>query len=241
MNNKLKDIGKTVVETGLTNIATLNTMFFTAMEQINSGIPIKNVIGTEAIQGVGLLTSGIYNYQAIRAQRNIDSFREELSKLKDNIIDNQKTINYIKNTLVPITLDGVVNESQSEKIKYIVNGIKTTVNDDSLQFDDITVIYYDILNELRVADIKMLFRIYNKKCKADSAEINGEFVTTDEDAFDRYILNKLKDKSLITMPVLNGELVGKGLGIVGIDSLNITKLGSNFIQFFKVNYEESME
>ena len=87
MNNKLKDMGKTVVGTGLTNIATLNTMFFTAMEQINSGIPIKNVIGIEAIQGVGLLTSGIYNYQAIRAQRNLDSFREELSKLKDNIID----------------------------------------------------------------------------------------------------------------------------------------------------------
>lgn len=240
MNDKINDAAKAITKTMATGLITLNTLFTSAMKQIAEGIPIKNIIASEAIPGISFIAGGIYNYKSIRAQRNISKFKEELSKMEDMEIKNEREIEYIKNMLIPIVLDNVENETQTEKIKLIVNGVESTVADKNLMFEDITFIYYDILKELRILDIKLLLKIY-KNGNGNKISKDGKFIETDEEAFDKYIVNKLKDKTLITVPTLVGELAGEGLSAININDIKITKLGINLIKFFRVNNEETME
>lgn len=54
-----------------------------------------------------------------------------------------------------LTLDYVMETKQEEKIKYIVNGFINLTTLENLQ-EDIILIYYDILDELNILDIRVL-------------------------------------------------------------------------------------
>lgn len=86
--------------------------------------------------------------------------RRRQQELEEKIIQlDEKRFTEIKEKYFGLTLDYVMETKQEEKIKYIVNGFINLTTMENLQ-EDVILIYYDILDELNIIDIRVL-KIYD--------------------------------------------------------------------------------
>lgn len=181
------------------------------------------------------------SYKQKKTEKNLMHAIEQLKKSFTKIEEDLKKLDdveFIKEKLLPIALDYISDEQQEEKIKYFVEGIKTTA-ESKLTDEDLILAYYDILHELRIADIRMIRHFYERSfadvyayiTKKDKSEKLDKF-----EAVEDYIINKLYNLNLVKISKTWGDLTGKEAKI-SPSSISISTLGTNIVEFFKIQGE----
>lgn len=207
------------------------------------GIPFIDEMFTKLLDELTCgVTSSVLSYKKDSEIKNlkiaIDELNKEyrslyrsLKKLKDDETD------YVEKRIMPIILDNILREEEEKKIKIIINGFESIV--ENLTKKDIILTYYDILRGLRAIDLEVFAMI---KQANDFEKIeNNEYVC-------KYIFNKLEQYNLIS--IFNPSLISnsdswKGQPIrvkelVKKYQFNTTELGDEFIKFFKLSVGHPM-
>ena len=120
---------------------------------MEAGIPIMGNIITDAVigQAVPGVATAVISYKQKRTERMLIKAIDELKKQmiaineKVNNMDKEQ-ITFIKEKVLPIVFDFVIEESQEEKIKYIINGAINLIEID-ITDEDLILNYYDILSK----------------------------------------------------------------------------------------------
>ena len=209
------------------------------------GAPIIGEVVNDAI--VGQIAPGaataFLSYKQKRTEKMLIKALEELqvqiseinSKLAEMSIEQGILI---KEHIFPIVLDNIENESEEEKIKYIINGFISSINNNITDLD-LVLSYYDIFNKLRMIDIRILIELYeeNKKTVRGYMEEMDRTIKTEYEAAEAYIVKKLESMSLISVKKTWGDLDGR-LEKPRKSALNISKLGIYFVEYFKMCIEK---
>lgn len=140
---------------------------------------------------------------------------------------------FFREAFLPVFLDAVADEQQEQKIALLVNGFQTVI-EYQLNDIDIIILYYDIMRELRVLDLKTLMWFTGKS----DAEADGyaETSISRDDIHQssiNHIVKKLEKLHLIGLPRLWGEFEGKEFTI-SRGRAELTVLGERFIDFFRM-------
>jgi len=155
----------------------------------------------------------------------LNALEEKLSKLSS------EDLLFIKESFLPVLLDVIADEQQEEKISLLVNGFQTVIEYQLTDLDIITL-YYDIIRELRVLDLKTLMWFAGKS----DVEAYVETSISRDDVHNssiNHIVKKLERLHLIGIPKLWGEIEGKEFTI-SRERGELTVLGERFIDFFRM-------
>lgn len=225
--------------------------------------PTVDIVSSMFLEGiVGSIVPGVtgamLSYKQKRAERMIEKFMIETQKRHDEFrerliqLEGSKS-EEIKEKYFGIVMDYVTEIKQEEKIKYIANGFINLTSMEKLQ-EDVILMYYDILDELNILDIRVL-KLYNYFNRSESyADILSDANIT----YDQYTLiqNKLIRLGLIESKAQskyeemfeNVKNIGEFLtelekgkkaklkfkkpGAGNATSNSLTKLGWEFFRFF---------
>jgi hypothetical protein len=201
---------------------------------------VTNTIGS---LGIPILSNSIMVYKQHRFQTNVKVFMNEMKNEVKDIEEQLQKLNsdqleFLRESILPITLDYIINEKQKKKIKYYFNGFKNILNtmsyievNQQIDPESLIILYFDTLKDLTLFDI-MLFKEVAVKEKyvldQKARELNGQDlmeVTT------KLSIDKLKGLSLILRPLTIGEMGGEGEYTVNISDIKITAAGEKFYSF----------
>lgn len=145
---------------------------------------------------------------------------------------------FIEEEILPIVLNNIENETQEEKIKYIINGLATSIKEDIAE-EDLIISYYDILNKLRKVDINMLIDLYKQSKQMCSIfeDETDDTINNEYEAAEVYIVRKLESLTLISVEKTFNDLQGK-MTKPKKSSISISKLGKCFVEFFNMYVEK---
>lgn len=225
--------------------------------------PTVDIVSSMFLEGVAGsvvpgVTSAMLAYKQKRSERMIEEFmietRKRQQELEEKLIElDEERFIEIKGKYFGLVLDYVMETKQEEKIKYITNGFINLTSMEKLQ-EDVILIYYDILDELNILDIRVL-KLYDYFSRSES------YVDILKDAnisYDQYALiqNKLERLGLIEskaqskydelfdnvknmgdylVKLSNGKkatLKFKKSSSGSMNSFVLTKLGRQFLDFF---------
>lgn len=205
--------------------------------EISLGVMLDGALGQIAPGLVAVKSS----YKQLKSEKRIaialqemvkrqEQFELALSKLSHG------DITYYENEIFSHVLDITEQETQKEKIKLIINGFETILENNILDEDKIFT-YYDVLKELRLMEIRRLFQHTSKylefkranaiknfriKLERDEAEVEKQH-------FENYIDNKLDKLGLI------GGGVRVESEIRDYDGM-VTPFGKRFLNFIKFEF-----
>ncbi len=228
MNNnlkeKLQDISEITIETGAPVL----------------GDMLSNALIGQAIPGV---TTAVLSYKQKKTERMLSKAIDEL-KVQINEINSKlkcmkkEEIMFVQESLIPIALENIEKELQEEKIKYIINGISTSISDRITDID-LMLSYYDILDKLRIIDIKILIDLYeeSKKMVRTYLEDTDRSIKNEYEAAEMYIAKKLENMGLISIKKTMDEF-NRWVTKPRKSAMHISKLGCYIIEFFKMNKEK---
>lgn len=112
---------------------------------------------------IPIIGDAFRNYRIQKRFENIEIFLKELEvRIDDFIIKNDNLTSDNKevyNELFSFAIDSVTNYHQSEKIKYLVNGLEEIINVEKISYD-IGYLYINTLNQLTLLDITVV-KFYN--------------------------------------------------------------------------------
>jgi len=202
---------------------------------------ISGVIGT---MGIPIISNGYLMYKQKKMERNILMFLTELLKRAEHLeetlsgLESDK-LNYIKNELLPLTFDYVVDEKQEEKIIYYINGLKNLVisrlsileTNPFINPDNLLIMYFDILRRATAFDLLILKEIHSlqdRETDEKPQEINKDDL---REITVKYSVNKLEDLGLIYKGILIGEMSGKNEFSAVLEKVRMTAVGEKFVQF----------
>lgn len=228
MNNKLKeklqDISEITIETGAPVL----------------GDMLSNALIGQAIPGAA---TAVLSYKQKKTERmlikTIDELKGQINEINSKLKCMKKEeLIFVQETLIPIVLDNIEKELQEEKIKYITNGISTSISTGITDID-LILSYYDILNKLRIIDINILINLYeeSKKISTDCAEDMDMQIRNEYEATEMYIVKKLEYMGVISVRKTFDELEGSVIK-PRKSAINISELGIYIIEFFKINKEK---
>lgn len=106
-------------------------------------------------------TTIIFSYKQKRMEQNLLRLISELQAKVKEIESNFNKLDMADQELVReffagLVCDYVIDEQEEEKIRYIANGFVSLTGKQKLEVDQ-TIIYLDILKNLRLIDIRILF------------------------------------------------------------------------------------
>ncbi|UYZ01177.1 hypothetical protein OJ967_12150 [Peribacillus frigoritolerans] len=106
-------------------------------------------------------TSVVFSYKQKRMEKNLLRFITELQERVSLIEEQFGKLGYddqqlVRDIFAGLVCDYVIDEQEEEKIKYIANGFVSLTGSGNLQIDQ-TIIFLDILKNLRFIDIRILF------------------------------------------------------------------------------------
>ncbi|WP_088189018.1 hypothetical protein [Desulfosporosinus sp. FKA] len=188
----------------------------------------------------GIATT-ILSYKQKRSEKMLFNAMEQLKgrivKIEDVIkqmSDIEKT--FISEKLIPIAFDSITEEIQEEKIKFIINGINTAI-ENKVSNEDIIIAYYDVLNSLRLADIRILIQLYKESKKTAVSYLIDENRNSMNkyEAIETHILRKLESLCLASIQKTIGDLQGDFISKATPDKVRISTLGVQFIEFFEMD------
>jgi len=209
------------------------------------GAPIVGNMVTDTIIGqiVPGAATAFLSYRQKRTEkmliRAIDELKIQISEINSKLIGmSEKQIILIKESIFPIVLDNIEKESEEEKIKYIVNGFKHSINYDITDFD-LILSYYDILNDLRMIDIRILIDLYeeSKKMVRSYMEETDRTIKTEYEAVETYAIKKMESLGLISVKKTFEDLEGR-VTKPKKSATKISKLGIYFVKFFEMYKEK---
>lgn len=165
----------------------------------------------------------------------IDELQQQIQTINNSLKNLEShQINFIQEIIFPIALNCVENESQEEKIKYIVNGVLTSI-ENNIKDEDLILSYYDILSKLRIIDIKILMKAY-KNYKEDIKYVDKKsdiIINNEYEAIETYTIRKIESLGLISRPKTFAEMDGEFVKI-SIHEISISKLGIYLVEFFRI-------
>lgn len=159
--------------------------------------PATNIVSSMFLEGlvgsvVPGVTSAMLAYKQKRSERMIEEFMIETQKRQEEFEEkllnaDESRVKEITGKYFGITLDYVSNTKQEEKVEYLVNGFINLASVEFLQ-EDVILIYYDLLEELNLLDIRVL-RLF-------AYQVDDSYSKIIDDAgidYDQYhlIINKL--------------------------------------------------
>lgn len=165
--------------------------------------------------------------------KDIESIKADIKKLS------KSEANAIIENAGIIVFDNINNEQQKEKIEYLINGMRTII-DQKITEEDIILTYYDILKELRLVDIKILVQLYEKKFDKgwrDDEQLNEPNEINKYELIEKYIVKKLESLNLVIISKTWDDLEGED-NKVNPKLINISLLGVNLVDFFRISNNE---
>ncbi|STO07594.1 hypothetical protein [Exiguobacterium aurantiacum] len=212
--------------------------------------PIKMTVGIGAdfLPVFGKIYHAYQHQKINRALRELD---HQIQNIKVKLDASDESMIF-KEEIFPIIIKKMLDEPQEEKIKIIIDGFEHIV-DRNISEQEIIFHYYDVLEELRMADIIFMCTNYFVKKDISSKEKVAHLASESEEELarkhiERYMANKLvrlglliekADKEQMTYNVLK-ELTRNRAGYeyaakFTINQYELTPFGFSFIDFFKLD------
>lgn len=196
----------------------------------------------------------ILAYQQKRADDNFLAFMDECSKQQDDInkridaLEDQKK-KEIKDMYFPLVVDYAIKARQQDKIRYIVSGFKNLPEQGDFK-EDFVLLYYDILDELNLLDIRVLKLCVPGGIKGDNIMRVMTDYNIQQDQV-KHIVDKLyrkgllqdKSEDIITenfkriadyITKQEHENILEIINMKEIRALEQSDFGKNFINFFEI-------
>lgn len=184
---------------------------------------------------IGQLTPGFISaitaYRQKRYERNVNQVLEILSKDIQEIkylLAKYEDQNFIEEMLLPVLFDNAIDEIEVEKISYIVKGFETSLRE-NLTDQDLILMYYDILRQIRIKDLSILLNLYHRGPIANNIQDDSN-----PGIQSLYRIKHLKSLGLIIVGepfTFGGFGEDEYLGVREGD-LNLSSLGYGFLNFF---------
>lgn len=144
-------------------------------------VVLAEFLGIDLESSTGLIVDGAIEYGTMLAPyigsvMNIIKFRriesrlqkhsEELAELRNSLLTLDSNFQqFIRERVFPLVIENIYEETQEEKIGVIFNGL-TGVIKNKIADEDLIITYFDVLNELRIAEIQHLFSNYDVRNRA---------------------------------------------------------------------------
>ncbi|WP_128993150.1 hypothetical protein [Clostridium tetani] len=209
---------------------------------INGGATLIGSMLSDALIGqvAPCIATTVLNYKQKRTEKMlltaIEQLREHIDKIELKLKEMSETeVDFIRNKAIPIVFENIERESQEEKIKFIINGIRNIINN-KITDEDLILTYYDILNRLRIIDIKILINIYKESKKMVAVyEIDKSNGPMDlYEAVETHLIRKLENLCLVTVTKTFGD-IGGNFSKITPDRVKTSVLGANVIEFFNMH------
>lgn len=224
---------------------------------------LEGVAGT-VIPGV---MSSVLAYRQKRQERMFERFmlemKDRLITLEEKLIELKpdKFIEF-KDKYFGLISDYALDEVQEEKIQYIANGFVNAAGIQELS-EDFVLMYYDTLKELRVLDIGVLKFYYSRRYDYENTETyidilhkfnieNEQYNAIQERLLRLGLLTSKRDEKqddlynniLLLQETFEKILKGNKVNNIRFkkldkrDSLQISKFGREFVEFFSEYKQE---
>lgn len=189
---------------------------------------------------VGQVAPGIVTaYLSYKQKRTDKMIVAAITDINDRLSTLEEKLNkfstedwtFFKEAFLPVFLDAVADEQQEEKIALLVNGFQTVI-EYRLTDIDIIILYYDIVSQLRIFDLKTFMWFVSKT----DVEAYAETSINRDDIYQssvNHVVKKLEKLHLIGLPRLYGEMDGDEYTI-SRGRVKLTVLGERFIDFFRM-------
>lgn len=212
--------------------------------------PIKMTMGVGA-DFLPVFGKIYHAYQHQKINRALRESDHQIQNIKVKLDASDESIIF-KEEIFPIIIKKMIDEPQEEKINIIIDGFEHII-DRNISKQEIIFHYYDVLEELRMADIIFMCTNYCIKKEKSSKEKVTHLSSESEEELaqkhiERYMANKLvrlglliekADEEQMTYDVLK-ELTRNRTGYeyaakFSSDQYELTPFGFNFIDFFKLD------
>lgn len=205
---------------------------FISFLNIEEGSSLHQLIDSsmELVPTLGRLYNAI---KMNRLQKRVNHHEKRLSKLSSAMYNsNNNLINeFIRNKAFPIVLDELLSEHEEEKIDFVLNGLEYTYKNQITEEGKLLV-YYDVLRELRVDELKQLVR-YTDHYKQYWGNEILIFLTNPDNEEER----KKKKENFGYINYIENHL--SILGLTEIEQADnfetkkvLTEFGAQFVDFF---------
>ncbi|WP_100334131.1 hypothetical protein [Bacillus alkalisoli] len=222
-----------------------------------SEVFLEGVIGA-AVPGA---TNVILNYKQKRMEENLLIFITELQERVSVIEENYLAMTSENRLLIEeffagLICDYVIDEQEAEKIRYIANGFVSLTGQETLM-EEQTILYLDILKNLRLIDLKILFDKEKKilhdgnfseyldvlgidvdyyRVTREKLLRQGLFKSSYDDEYQR-LVKKVNDLTDWTMSVQKGKPNRLASNFASFkpkerENISLSDLGRSFIEFF---------
>lgn len=190
-------------------------------------IEIAEVIGESAADMTPVVGSFLTNLKIKRLAKRLAMAESDISQIRDiiSVTPNQEKVEQMKNFVLPIFLQKLLEEDEEQKIKFVVNSIKRFAGEDALN-DSQLILIFDILDELRCIEIDYLKSLRDAIEFLPGVEASANIIT--------FIENKLEGIGLIHIANLGKLMANPELGTAAVsfsDETEITELGKEFLNF----------
>jgi hypothetical protein len=196
---------------------------------------------------VGQIASGVVtaklSYRQKQQQKNMEIAFRELQRTKEELNAkiaqlSDEVYSFINDRVFPLIFDYVIDEQQEEKISLIINGFHSVI-EDQITDEEIILTYFDVLKNLRAAEISFFMKTYfpdysqldmdRLRLAMDTSPSGRKRYQTIE-SYKAYVNNKLEQLGLIqTMYVVESESA--------TDRDVVTDFGKGFVAFFKTRQQ----
>ncbi|WP_218025415.1 hypothetical protein [Alkalibacillus haloalkaliphilus] len=123
-------------------------------------------------------------------------------------------------------IQNILLDDEDEKTEYLLLGFENTVRNGFTDYD-VTLLYFDLICELRSADLKRLVDLSHRNGQAPLVPIED----SSEQTFLSYIDRKLENKNLILRERTWGGLGGEYVENTDLSTVKITDLGNKLLDF----------
>ncbi|QPQ35884.1 hypothetical protein [Lysinibacillus sp. JNUCC-52] len=188
-------------------------------------LDIAEVISESAADMTPVLGSFLTNLKIRRLAKRLTSVEAEINQIRDLIsaTPNQEKVEQMKDFVLPIFLQKLLEEDEEQKLKFVVNSIKRFIEVDTLDESQLILIF-DILDKLRFIEIDYLKSLRDGIEFLPGVNASANIIT--------FIEDKLEGIGLIHI-AYRGKLVGdtKGAAISYSDKTEISPLGIELLNF----------
>lgn len=190
-------------------------------------LEVAEMVGESVADMTPVLGSFLTNLKIKRLAKRLTMAESDISQIRDIIsaTSNQEKVEQMKNFVLPIFLQKLLEEDEEQKIKFVVNSIKRFVEEEVLN-DSQLILIFDILDKLRCIEIDYLKSLRDGIEFLPGVEASANIIT--------FIENKLERIGLIHIANL-GKLIAvpeeKGVAVSFSDNTEISELGKEFLNF----------
>lgn len=187
----------------------------------------KEIIIDEIISIAPLVGKGIQIYKNITFEKRLREHKssiEDIYKRIKQLSESSEHYDFFANRVGGKFFGSVLKEEQDEKVKYLTEVFKNIVDDHLLDEESILNIF-DLLNSLRMNDIKLLQQLDKGEFYALS-ELDKE-----QEAFQFSISNLLRLRVIELDGITYGHLPGEQS--VYTSDFKVTKIGERLLTFIR--------